>query len=250
MPSYEELKKQLEKAIRESNVNEAMRLADALRAASGAKATRMYMVNITDRTIHIATNYRHFWIAGKKPGEEYAVTTIPPVVHDMDIGDRKIIKVEIFAEDIAKDLERMANGDIGEGTSFAGVFACHTQEPSAEELAECRSKYIEACKKWVTEGENTWSKTHDHVHITDYMRRAVKELGLEKDWAYDPKEMVECVGCGEKVRPGVAVCKACGAILDEEKAKKLYPDRFRETEPAVPVSARARRKKEAAGQEI
>jgi transposase len=32
--------------------------------------------------------------------------------------------------------------------------------------------------------------------------------------------MSDCPACGEKVKPGVAVCKHCGAILDAEKAAK------------------------------
>jgi len=32
--------------------------------------------------------------------------------------------------------------------------------------------------------------------------------------------MNECPACGEKVKPAVAVCKHCGAILDAEKAAK------------------------------
>jgi hypothetical protein len=32
--------------------------------------------------------------------------------------------------------------------------------------------------------------------------------------------MHECPACGEKVKIGVAVCKHCGAILDEDKAAK------------------------------
>ena len=33
--------------------------------------------------------------------------------------------------------------------------------------------------------------------------------------------MQECPGCGERVKPGVAVCKSCHSILDREKAVAL-----------------------------
>jgi hypothetical protein len=32
--------------------------------------------------------------------------------------------------------------------------------------------------------------------------------------------MIDCPACGEKVKPGVAVCRHCSAILDDEKAAK------------------------------
>jgi len=56
------------------------------------------------------------------------------------------------------------------------------------------------------------------MFITDLERRAARMLGLEKPWLYDPKPMSECPVCAESIKPGVAVCKSCGAILDREKA--------------------------------
>ncbi len=44
---------------------------------------------------------------------------------------------------------------------------------------------------------------------------------MEKEWFYQPRETVECPGCGEKIKPGFAVCKNCGAILDRAKAAAL-----------------------------
>jgi hypothetical protein len=56
------------------------------------------------------------------------------------------------------------------------------------------------------------------LFITDLERRAARQLSLEKPWLYDPKPLPECPACGEKIKHGVAVCRACGAILDKEKA--------------------------------
>jgi len=35
------------------------------------------------------------------------------------------------------------------------------------------------------------------------------------------RETGECPECGERGKPGVAVCKSCGAILNREKALTL-----------------------------
>jgi transcription initiation factor TFIIIB Brf1 subunit/transcription initiation factor TFIIB len=51
-------------------------------------------------------------------------------------------------------------------------------------------------------------------------RRAAISLNMEREWAYIPQRMVDCPACGEKVKPGVAVCRHCGAVLDAEKAAK------------------------------
>jgi hypothetical protein len=39
--------------------------------------------------------------------------------------------------------------------------------------------------------------------------------------------------CAEKIKPGVAVCRACGAILDKEKAAQygIVPKRARRERP-------------------
>jgi hypothetical protein len=59
------------------------------------------------------------------------------------------------------------------------------------------------------------------MFITDLERRAARELRLEKPWLYDPKPLADCPVCAEKIKPGVAVCRSCGAILDREKAAQF-----------------------------
>src|SRR5712692_11742386 len=63
-----------------------------------------------------------------------------------------------------------------------------------------------------------WERSHSPLFITDLDRRAARVLGIEKPWLYDPRALMECPLCAEKLKPGVAVCRACGAILKPEKA--------------------------------
>jgi predicted amidophosphoribosyltransferase len=68
------------------------------------------------------------------------------------------------------------------------------------------------------------------MFITDLERRAARQLGLEKPWLYDSKPLAECPVCAEKIKPGVAVCRSCGAILDREKAAQyglVVPEKAR-----------------------
>ena len=37
----------------------------------------------------------------------------------------------------------------------------------------------------------------------------------------EPKVMTDCPACGEKVKPGVAVCRSCGAVLDAARAAQF-----------------------------
>ena len=125
-----------------------------------------------------------------------------------------------YAQEIAEDLVREINGDSGEG-SYHGVFVAAGQEPTNEELVEARKKLEAFHLRLVETADLEWERSHNMMFITDLERRAARELRLEKPWLYDPKPMADCPACGEKIKPEVAVCRTCGAILDREKAAKF-----------------------------
>ncbi len=69
--------------------------------------------------------------------------------------------------------------------------------------------------------DREWERSHSFLFIHDLQRRAAAKLGMEKEWYYQVRETEECPGCGERVKPGVAVCKSCHAVLNREKALAL-----------------------------
>src|SRR5215472_8898608 len=151
------------------------------------------------------------------PGEAYAITPIRDCTAVMDLGDKRTMDIRISAREIAEDLAREINGDSGEG-SFHGVFVAAGTVPTEAELADARRRLEEFQHRLVASADLEWERTKNPMFITDLERRAARQLGLEKPWLYDPKPMAECPVCAEKIKPGVAVCRACGAILDREKA--------------------------------
>jgi hypothetical protein len=92
--------------------------------------------------------------------------------------------------------------------------------PSSEELASASLRRDGFYQRLITEGDTMWARGHSFREISDLRRRAAIGLGVEREWAYVPMRMGECPACGEKVKAGVAVCKHCTAILDEDKAAK------------------------------
>jgi len=150
-------------------------------------------------------------------GEAYAITAIHNCTAVMDLGDKRTMDIRISAREIAEDLAREINGDSGEG-SFHGVFVAAGLEPTEAELADARRRLEEFQRRLVAAADLEWERTKNPMFITDLERRAARQLGLEKPWLYDPKPLAECPVCAEKIKPGVAVCKSCGAILDREKA--------------------------------
>jgi hypothetical protein len=171
-------------------------------------------------------------VRSPEPGENYAVTPIRGARGVMDLGDKRIMEFPISAREIAEDIAREINSDSGEG-SFHGVFVAAGPEPTEAELADARHKLEEFHRRLVATADLEWERSHNPMFITDLERRAARELKLDKPWLYDPKPLAECPACAEKIKPGVAVCRSCGAILDRKKAAQFGLVAAEEQETAI-----------------
>jgi len=185
------------------------------------------IANITDQCYTAHRTYGTFRISGRAlageagaEGEEYSLTRVTPRTAVIDYGDKRKIPLSITAREIAEDLSREVNSDAGE-RSFLGVFVCAGDVPTEEELRGAREKLDEFYRALVASADREWERSHSFLFINDLQRRAAANLGLDKEWYYQVRETAECPGCGTRVKPGVAVCKSCGAILDREKALAL-----------------------------
>lgn len=178
------------------------------------------IVNLAEESWALHRSYGMLTVRGRTPGEPYALTRVNARAAVMDLGDKRTLDVPISARDVAQDLCREINGDGGED-SFFGVFLAAGDKPSEAELAQGRERLASFYRRLVAAADREWERSHSHLFINDVERRAALHLGLEKEWFYQSRETVECPGCGEKIKPGFAVCKVCGAILDREKAAAL-----------------------------
>lgn len=176
-----------------------------------------------------------------------ALTIVTPRTSIMDLGDKRTMELRVTAREIAEDLCREINGDAGED-SFLGAFVCAGDEPTDEELAAAGRRLDAFYRRKVAEADREWARSHSHLFLDDLQRRAARMLGLEREWNYELRESAECPGCGERLKPNVAVCKSCGAILNREKAAQLglvpavpgASDSIDANAPATPASARAK----------
>ena len=215
------------------------------------------IANLTAQSWSLHRNYGAFFIPSAEAtrsalpgGEEHAaqtvesgsgrtapspsLTRVTPRRAVIDLGDKRTMDVNISARDIAADLCREINGDAGED-SFLGAFVCAGDAPTPEEIADARRRLEAFYRRKVAEADREWARSHSYLFLDDVQRRGAHELGLEREWNYQLHETSDCPGCGERLKPGVAVCKSCGAILDREKAKALGLWR----EPATVASAGA-----------
>lgn len=138
------------------------------------------------------------------------------------------------ADSIVKD---WTNGMVGCNmtTSMPGVFwlpgeikveELKSNLKYAQALALAKSRQDAYWNALIKYADTFWARTNGSpLCISDEMRIAAKELGLEdnKDWMKDFSQLarVNCIACGTPVRPGYPVCATCGAVTDNEQAKRL-----------------------------
>lgn len=183
-------------------------------------STQAVLVNITEQHWVITRTYGVYQVPGKPVDEEYATLRFKCAAGSIDLGDRRSVEYPILARDIANDIAREINSDSGDG-SFHGVFLCAGNGPTREELDAAHARLREFDVKLVAAADLEWDRSRNPMFITDLERRAARRLKVDKEWLYDQKPMAECPACAERIKPGVAVCRACGAILDPAKAAQF-----------------------------
>lgn len=197
-------------------------------------ASRSYIVNITDTEYHLSRTYGNYLIPAKASSERFSMMEVTPRKGVIDIGDRKVLEFPITPEEVADDLCREVNNEAGY-LSFMGVFRCAGRVPTDRELEDAEAK-LEKFYQWcVAEGDKIWQQTRLVILIPDHLKRAAAYLKLDREWKTNVQPKVECPACGINLRPGLAVCSGCGAVLDMEKARKFFPDRFAPTVDASEV---------------
>ncbi len=178
------------------------------------------LCNIAEQSWILHRTHGTFVIAGRTPGETFTLTVIGARTGAIDLGDKRTLEFPISAREIAEDLAREVNSDGGEGSYF-GVFVCKGDEPADAELACAREQLGAFYRNLVAVADKEWERTQNVIFISDLQRRAARELKLEKEWSYEPQQRMDCPACGEKLKPGVAVCRVCGAVLDRAKAAQF-----------------------------
>jgi hypothetical protein len=188
-----------------------------------ARETQATIANISDQNFYITRTYGVFHIPARPSGEAYAFVVVKPRSDAIDLGDNRkypfLISARDIAEDIIHDLEQH------------GIFVCSGERPSEEELASATEVRDTWYRQLIAEADEMWARGHSYREISDMHRRAVMAMKLEREWAYVPQRSVDCPACGEKLKPGVALCKHCGATLDAERAAKYFPNGPREKFP-------------------
>lgn len=197
---------------------------------------KLWLINLTEQTYVYHRTYGHYLIRGVEPGQEYTAILITGRIEHIDQGDEKYMQQLTEAEDIASDLAMQANqGILGpDGVeSFMGVFVSPTEKPSAAVLAEMRKKLSAFDDGQIKLADEFWDEPRTHKEISALHRRCAKRRNQTRPWTYESVNTTACPACGSSIRSGMAICMHCSAIVDEEKARKFFPERFADASPAA-----------------
>lgn len=192
------------------------------------------VASISNQDWHITRTYGMFHIPACPKGESCALLVVTPRADAIDLGDNHRFPFAISARDIAED--------IIQGLGDHGVFVCAGELPGDEELSRARAHRDSWYKQLVAEADEMWARGHSYREISDMHRRAVTAMGLEREWAYVPQRQMDCPACGEKLKPGVALCRHCGAILDADRAARYGLGKSHESVAARPAQPSAQSK--------
>lgn len=175
-------------------------------------AATVTIASLSDQDWYISRTHGVYHIPACAKGQPYALLMITARGDAIDLGDNRRFPFSISAREIAEDLLQ----DLQDH----GIFVCAGARPTQEEIAAATARRDAFYHQLVADGDTMWARGHSFREISDLHRRAAIALGIEREWAYVPVRMAECPACGEKVKPNVAVCRHCGAILDAEKAAR------------------------------
>ena len=186
---------------------------------------------------HTVINRTHgcYFVYHPKLGEAYKLSQIAWKKDFADVGDydpqytrrsgverRKEFTFDAkqIADDICKQINENGPGE----ASFFGVFVCAGTEPTAEELENANKRQAAYFSQCVAAADSQWSASPRHDLISGVAKRGARWLKLNPEdhgWMSNFSVMADCPACGTRIKPGVAICKGCGAILDKKKAEQF-----------------------------
>ena len=172
-------------------------------------------------------------------GAPYSLLTIYGRTELYDMGDDRKGERYWAARVIAKSVLAEHNPDAD--LRRYGVFLCAGDVPLDSELRDAALRRDAYFYEQVEQADALYARAPNRPEmISDVQRRAARLLGLDRPWLVKIAPMQECPVCGDPIKIGVAICRHCGAVLDEAKAARYSVHRAPELArvPACPDEGR------------
>lgn len=168
--------------------------------------------------------------------EKPAILTVGPSSWFFDKDEESpIVEIPVGAIQIAESIVKDYCGSVLEGAygeGMPGVFFL----PGEVKLIDVKKDHkhrldhaLQLQKNWflklVRVADSLWARTNGNpISISDDMRMAAQELGLDKPWMADFQAvaMTKCFACGNLKNPEYPVCPTCKVIdPNHPKSKEL-----------------------------
>lgn len=107
-----------------------------------------------------------------------------------------------------------------------GLGVTETWPPSAQDIAAANKRLNAKLDELVHDADKYYEQ-RKYDDISDFHRLAARRRKLQKPWLNENPDLQNCPACGQQVMPNIAVCPHCTATLNEELAKKFFPERFK-----------------------
>lgn len=154
---------------------------------------------------HVSTAHGDFVIPAKPEGKPYAWFKVPPGWTRRDSGNGQYnndmnIQARVVAQDVIA------------GKEDRGVFIPAGEIATEQEVhAAIERRNHRWLTKDIPEADSVWSKTRDPRAIDENAKRAVKVLGIKKEWAGHTEfaDTAECPRCKENIKTGAEICRHC-----------------------------------------
>jgi hypothetical protein len=152
-------------------------------------------------------------------GTSYVSVVIP------DHTDMRVVAVDHWAEHSEKTpvlitcQEIVADIFNSEKMGQKGCFIPKGAKPTETEIEQAHAARRTYGMKCVNDGNAAYSINARIDDIPGEWKRYAEELGIDVEWCkLPPPSKTECPACAGEIKPYVAVCRHCGAILDKKKA--------------------------------
>jgi len=179
------------------------------------------IANISDQEFHSdQAGLGLYTIPACRPGERCSLTCVYGRTELYDLGDDRKGERYWSARLIAKSVLAEHNPDAD--LRRYGAFLCAGDAPLEDELRQAGARLDAFFREQVEQADALYARAPNRPElISDVQRRAARHLGLDRPWLIKIAPMQECPVCGEAVKAGVAMCRHCGALLDEAKAARF-----------------------------
>lgn len=177
---------------------------------------------------------------------EYLNMNLPDVRYKRDPETKATVAVNVEDPEVQERKQELSDEVVRLRTEFEAE--CRRLVTKGEVLKAKRNLQLED-QRLVAEADRMWASNRpaDRESINEIHQGACTRLGQERPWCYVPQQLVDCPGCGAKIKENILQCPSCHGWLDEpievlrrmppkERSMKMYPERYEvETVPASKV---------------